>query len=116
MLKVVTLFLFCFRPCFRSHKRYYYRNETTGESQWEYPQLDVVRRDEAMDLSTTPPPVDVNDDLSPPLPPVIRSPTPPPPPIISKDTEKTSSKEANFNENSEPLPPGVDTNESNPKV
>lgn len=73
--------------CFRVNKRYYYRNQQTGESQWDYPQPDVVRTDEAMDISTTPPPPIIDDvKLDPPnsvsQPVVI--PPPPPAPIISK--------------------------------
>lgn len=48
--------------CFRLNKRYYYRNKATGESQWEYPQPDIIRCDEAMDISTTPPPPPEEDD------------------------------------------------------
>ncbi|XP_018565124.1 formin-binding protein 4 [Anoplophora glabripennis] len=105
----------------RSHKRYYYQNQTTGESQWEYPQPDISRCDEAMDISTTPPPAEPTIHLSPPLPPIIRSPTPPPPPIISrKDEEDVKTKvpdvplppepvaPAKFLNDGEPLPPGVD--------
>lgn len=74
-------FIFIF-PYFRSNKRYYYQNRATGLTQWEYPQPDFQRYDEAMDISTTPPPEQIIT-MSPPLPPAIRSPTPPPPPIIS---------------------------------
>ncbi|XP_012280309.1 formin-binding protein 4 isoform X2 [Orussus abietinus] len=42
----------------RSHKRYYYRNATSGEAQWTYPELDVIGGTEEMDLCTTPPPPD----------------------------------------------------------
>ncbi|XP_048514272.1 formin-binding protein 4-like isoform X2 [Athalia rosae] len=42
----------------RLHKRYYYRNATTGEAQWTYPEADVVGGTEEMDLCTTPPPPD----------------------------------------------------------
>ncbi|KAJ8976330.1 hypothetical protein NQ317_010097 [Molorchus minor] len=98
----------------RSHKRYYYQNQTTGEGQWEYPQPDVDRCDEAMDISTTPPPTEPTIHLSPPLPPIIRSPTPPPPPIISGEPEAENAAVyvlgplPKFTENGEPLPPGVD--------
>lgn len=67
---------------FRAHKRYYYQNRSTGVSQWEYPQPDVQNCDDAMDISTTPPPEQVIT-MSPPQPPSIRCPSPPPPPIIS---------------------------------
>lgn len=79
---------------FRSHKRYYYQNRTTGVSQWEYPQPDIQNCDDAMDISTTPPPEHAIT-MSPPLPPTIRSPTPPPPPIISgvDDNVNKSKKE-----------------------
>ena len=72
--------------CFRTHKRYYYQNAATGESQWEYPQADVTVCDEAMDICTTPPPngAEPTIHMSPPLPPIIGgSPSPPPPPTIS---------------------------------
>ncbi|XP_015609403.1 formin-binding protein 4 isoform X2 [Cephus cinctus] len=42
----------------RSHKRYYYRNSTSGETQWTYPEADVIGGTEEMDLCTTPPPQD----------------------------------------------------------
>lgn len=81
-----------FAGCFRSNKRYYYRNKLTGESQWEYPQPDIIRCDEAMDISTTPPPPpdearDEADHVPPP--PRISSPKPPPPPIISESGRKS---------------------------
>ncbi|KAJ8956761.1 hypothetical protein NQ314_006635 [Rhamnusium bicolor] len=74
----------------RSNKRYYYQNQATGESQWEYPQPDISRCDEAMDISTTPPPIEPTIHMSPPLPPTIRSPTPPPPPIISVECDSST--------------------------
>ncbi|OXU22635.1 hypothetical protein TSAR_013641 [Trichomalopsis sarcophagae] len=40
----------------RSHKRYYYRNATTGDAQWTYPDTDIVGGTEEMELCTTPPP------------------------------------------------------------
>ncbi|XP_011312496.1 formin-binding protein 4 isoform X2 [Fopius arisanus] len=40
----------------RSHKRYYYQNESTGETRWNYP--DVIGGAEEMELCTTPPPTD----------------------------------------------------------
>ncbi|XP_044009823.1 uncharacterized protein LOC122853418 isoform X2 [Aphidius gifuensis] len=40
----------------RSYKRYFYRNESTGEVQWNYP--DVIGGAEEMELCTTPPPQD----------------------------------------------------------
>ncbi|CAG9769243.1 unnamed protein product [Ceutorhynchus assimilis] len=84
----------------RSQKRYFYQNQASGVSQWHYPEPDVTRCDDAMDISTTPPPPDnikapklvepivfgpqlPVDPPLPPSPPNIRSPTPPPPPIIS---------------------------------
>ncbi|XP_019772810.2 formin-binding protein 4 [Dendroctonus ponderosae] len=82
----------------RSHKRYFYQNQTTGVNQWRYPEPDVTRCDDAMDISTTPPPMDVKDEPAvfgpslpsdpplPPTPPKIRSPTPPPPPKITMAT------------------------------
>lgn len=92
--------MFCtFLGCFRLNKRYFYQNKATGESQWEYPQPDVIRCDEAMDISTTPPPLPAEEDedscganLEPPPPPKIRggSPQPPPPPVISLQNEKSS--------------------------
>lgn len=42
----------------RSHKRYYYRNTTSGETQWTYPETDVIGGTEEMDLCMTPPPPD----------------------------------------------------------
>ncbi|CAH0558740.1 unnamed protein product [Brassicogethes aeneus] len=113
----------------RSHMRYFYENHSTGEGQWEYPQPDVVRCDEAMDISTTPPPEDeveqpvmaVMAPVEPPLPPMIRDPTPPPPPIISGPSEekRTEVKPCDvplppgpscnkLTTDSQPLPPGVD--------
>lgn len=85
---IIIILFFIFGPSvlFRSHKRYYYQNRTTGVSQWEYPQPDIQTCDDAMDISTTPPPEQVIT-MSPPLPPAIRSPTPPPPPIISGSEE-----------------------------
>lgn len=83
--------------CFRLNKRYFYQNKVSGESQWEYPQPDVIRCDEAMDISTTPPPPPLEDDglksgqPEPPPPPKIRDcqPLPPPPPVIGAINEKT---------------------------
>ncbi|RZC37611.1 WW domain containing protein [Asbolus verrucosus] len=112
----------------RSHKRYYYQNAATGESQWEYPQADVTVCDEAMDICTTPPPngAEPTIHMSPPLPPVIGSPSPPPPPTISdcklskkkkcdiplppepKETAVLSVTTEKYDSNGEPLPPGVD--------
>ncbi|KAG5880874.1 hypothetical protein JTB14_038085 [Gonioctena quinquepunctata] len=100
----------------RSHKRYYYQNLMTGVSQWEYPQPDVNTCDEAMDISTTPPPAEQLIHMSPPLPPTIRSPTPPPPPIISSDEKSgipsvpplPEPAPAKISDAEEPLPPGVD--------
>lgn len=40
----------------RSHKRYFYRNSTTGDAQWTYPEADVIGGTEEMELCTTPPP------------------------------------------------------------
>ncbi|XP_058796412.1 formin-binding protein 4-like [Phymastichus coffea] len=40
----------------RSHKRYYYRNTSTGEAQWTYPQTGIAGGAEEMELCTTPPP------------------------------------------------------------
>lgn len=89
--------------CFRLNKRYFYQNKSTGESQWEYPQPDVIRCDEAMDISTTPPPpVEEDEEFrrleqngkppEPPPPPKIGSCSPlppPPPPIISSKKNKS---------------------------
>ena len=52
----VGLFSYVWHSCIRSHKRYYYRNSTTNEAQWTYPQTDVVGGTEEMELCTTPPP------------------------------------------------------------
>ncbi|CAH1176320.1 unnamed protein product [Phaedon cochleariae] len=107
----------------RSNKRYYYQNLATGASQWEYPQPpDPNASDDAMDISTTPPPpIESAITMSPPLPPTIRSPTPPPPPIISVDDDAVSTSVPadvplppeqpplpKVADNGEPLPPGVD--------
>ncbi|KAJ8915229.1 hypothetical protein NQ315_015452 [Exocentrus adspersus] len=104
----------------RSHKRYYYQNQTTGEGQWEYPQPDISRCDEAMDISTTPPPAEPAIHVSPPLPPTIRSPTPPPPPYHQPEGRgrdqgrnvplppEPTPPPAKFLSDGEPLPPGVD--------
>lgn len=74
----------------RSNKRYFYCNELSGETQWNYPEQDIVGGGEAMDICTTPPPNDVPhvevQHPQPPSPPRIgppRSPSPPPPPIIT---------------------------------
>ncbi|XP_076250612.1 uncharacterized protein LOC143190289 isoform X2 [Rhynchophorus ferrugineus] len=103
----------------RSHKRYFYLNQVTRESQWEYPQPDITRCDDAMDISNTPPHhIEDTESLTvdsvetatfgpqlpvdpplPPSPPKISVPTPPPPPVISVDKK----------ENIEPLPPGVES-------
>lgn len=40
----------------RSYKRYFYRNESTGDVRWNYP--DVIGGAEEMELCTTPPPQD----------------------------------------------------------
>ncbi|KAF5301833.1 hypothetical protein FQA39_LY10618 [Lamprigera yunnana] len=120
----------------RINKRYYYRNQQTGESQWDYPQPDIVAGDDAMDICTTPPPMASENLLEEPLPPSIapqpppppriKSPTPPPPPVISKSIKqrkKVTSKThksvvieeviplplENFENVGEPLPPGVDS-------
>ncbi|XP_023012734.2 uncharacterized protein [Leptinotarsa decemlineata] len=110
----------------RSHKRYYYQNLATGISQWEYPQSDSNTFDEAMDISTTPPPTEQVIRMSPPLPPTIRSPTPPPPPIISTDervvvgsipipeqsVQVQPALPTKLSDLGEPLPPGVDLPET----
>lgn len=41
---------------FRSHKRYYYHNTSTGTSQWTYPDTGIAGGTEEMELCTTPPP------------------------------------------------------------
>ncbi|XP_066150677.1 formin-binding protein 4-like [Euwallacea fornicatus] len=121
----------------RSHKRYFYQNQATGVSQWRYPEPDVTRCDDAMDISTTPPPQDlgaVTVEVKPPSPvvfgphlppepplapspPHIRSPTPPPPPLISQDLRDTDVPASTVPiqpplppllEIRQPLPPGVD--------
>ncbi|KAI4458627.1 formin-binding protein 4 [Holotrichia oblita] len=100
----------------RTHKRYFYQNQTSGENQWEYPQSDIVSVDEAMDISTTPPPPVISEEsqpadsmnmILPPPPPQIRerSMSPPPPPIISDFQIKENLK------HKEPCPPGVDETE-----
>nr|XP_022910971.1 formin-binding protein 4-like [Onthophagus taurus] len=91
----------------RSHKRYYYHNQATGDSQWDFPEADAIRTEEAMDISMTPPHDDQSTNRSlesesqaePPPPPSIRnkSISPPPPPIISK-----------IDNVDQPLPPGVE--------
>ncbi|KAK0168616.1 hypothetical protein PV327_002394 [Microctonus hyperodae] len=43
----------------RSHKRYYYRNEISGETRWSYP--DIIGGAEEMELCTTPPPPDLEE-------------------------------------------------------
>ncbi|GLH14072.1 Uncharacterized protein GBIM_18499, partial [Gryllus bimaculatus] len=53
----------------RSYKRYFYRNLSSGETQWEYPS---TSEEDAMELCTTPPP--------------------PPPPIISQGETSNSSR------------------------
>ncbi|KAF2879202.1 hypothetical protein ILUMI_26957 [Ignelater luminosus] len=103
----------------RVNKRYYYRNQQTGDSQWEYPQSDIVGGDEAMDISTTPPPPVIDDAVSqelvtsmnctttplePPPPPRIKSPTPPPPPMISKNVEKKRKSSGRAKSRTPPLP------------
>ncbi|KAF5289463.1 hypothetical protein FQR65_LT11836 [Abscondita terminalis] len=111
----------------RVNKRYYYRNQQTGESQWDYPQPDIVGGDDAMDICTTPPPPasdtlleDVAHPVQPPPPPRIKTPTPPPPPTISKNIksgkkhsdvlpELPSSSTDSYPVVGEPLPPGVDS-------
>ncbi|XP_056634590.1 uncharacterized protein LOC130443783 isoform X2 [Diorhabda sublineata] len=107
------------------HRRYFYQNKQNGTSQWEYPQPDTNTNDVAMDISTTPPPVlDIEpEELSPPLPPVLRSPSPPPPPIISiddaaeiplpnydvpLDVDAVQLVSQKVELNGQPLPPGVD--------
>ncbi|XP_060525374.1 formin-binding protein 4-like [Cylas formicarius] len=116
----------------RSHKRYYYQNQNTGESQWEYPQPDITRCDDAMDICTTPPPPPEQAPVpvTPPLPPTIRSPTPPPPPVISLsdvnvranatdgqnitfDVPLPPSPKRSVHFDGEPLPPGVELPEPN---
>jgi len=105
--------------CCRINKRYYYRNQQTGDSQWEYPQPDIVGGDDAMDISTTPPPPPIHDEppepvtstpvpIEPPPPPRIKSPTPPPPPTISKPSKQKSKSSGKAHSNSNPpLPPEV---------
>lgn len=51
----VSFFLGVGRYC-RTHKRYYYRNISTNEAQWTYPQTDIAGGTEEMELCTTPPP------------------------------------------------------------
>ncbi|XP_008199606.1 formin-binding protein 4 [Tribolium castaneum] len=114
----------------RSHKRYFYQNASTGESQWEYPQADVTVCDEAMDICTTPPPTEPTIHMSPPLPPVIASPSPPPPPSIS-DCKTSKKKKCDiplppepkkdvsserYASNGEPFPPGVDASDVTTKT
>ncbi|XP_044258184.1 formin-binding protein 4-like [Tribolium madens] len=114
----------------RSHKRYYYQNASTGESQWEYPQADVTVCDEAMDICTTPPPTEPTIHMSPPLPPIIGSPSPPPAPSIS-DCKSSKKKKCDiplppepkkdvsgerYASNGEPFPPGVDTSDVTTKT
>ncbi|KAL1506483.1 hypothetical protein ABEB36_005842 [Hypothenemus hampei] len=100
----------------RSHKRYFYQNQTTGTSQWQYPEADVTRCDDAMDISTTPPPPEIESDNCimefsnttdfgpqlpiqspgtplPPSPPKIKSPTPPPAPVISGSLTEVATAE-----------------------
>lgn len=76
--------------CFRSQKRYYYYNKENGQSQWDYPESDIVRSDDAMDISTTPPPLlDEKDEtlnMDPPPPPSIRKLNTPPAPNITDST------------------------------
>ncbi|KAK4882580.1 hypothetical protein RN001_005899 [Aquatica leii] len=116
----------------RINKRYYYRNQQTGESQWEYPQPDIVAGDDAMDICTTPPPTasetlleDLAHTVQPPPPPRIKTPTPPPPPTISKNVKQRKKNSAKIQQIAldvlpelpssstesidEPLPPGVDS-------
>lgn len=45
----------------RSHKRYYYRNEISGETRWSYP--DIIGGAEEMELCTTPPPPDLEEKI-----------------------------------------------------
>ncbi|XP_018335064.1 formin-binding protein 4 isoform X2 [Agrilus planipennis] len=115
----------------RPNKRYFYYNRKTGENQWEYPQPNVIRSDEAMDICTTPPLEETFDEQSllppsilpvtvpvvPPPPPSISkvsSPSPPPPPYIGQ-YDKANNEITGDNEWSrsvaEPLPPGVDVSE-----
>lgn len=78
----------------RSNKRYFYRNEVSGETQWNYPEQDIIGGQEAMDICTTPPPDNPPElevpvkEPEPPPPPVIctRSPSPPPPPVITDES------------------------------
>ncbi|XP_066999168.2 uncharacterized protein [Anabrus simplex] len=70
----------------RTYKRYYYRNVSSGETQWEYPSQP---EGDVMELCTTPPP-----PPPPPPPPLPSSPPPPPPPP------------------SPPLPPSITEDES----
>ncbi|XP_069696596.1 uncharacterized protein DDB_G0284459-like [Periplaneta americana] len=85
----------------RTHKRYFYRNTVSGETQWEYPsppEDDVCGGGEAMELCTTPPPPPVEEEERTPKtppPPLISQdsvPSPPPPPRISSYKERSSSK------------------------
>ncbi|GLV43659.1 hypothetical protein CBL_07014 [Carabus blaptoides fortunei] len=122
----------------RSNRRYFYRNQQTGETQWDYPEPDIVGGGEAMDICTTPPPVNdeppAADELVPPSPPAITAdrhiPTPPPPPtleqtaanvsdnkVASKSTQNQSPIPLTVEvappsitvSDSQPLPPGVDS-------
>lgn len=78
--------------CFRSQKRYFYCNIETGQTQWQYPEMDVHNgSDDAMDISTTPPPPEEADKiliLEPPPPPRITRASTPPPPIISSTEDE----------------------------
>lgn len=68
----------------------------SGETQWEFPDPDIVGRGEAMDICTTPPPneeghvPEIASRHTTPSPPLIRerSKSPPPPPIISNEDSK----------------------------
>lgn len=99
------LFSPCHHGAHRTHKRYYYRNTVSEETQWEYPSQpeDLCGGGEAMELCTTPPPppmspsVEVDTTPKTPPPPIISQqsePSPPPPPQISSYREKSSSKHA----------------------
>ncbi|XP_017777003.1 PREDICTED: formin-binding protein 4-like [Nicrophorus vespilloides] len=91
----------------RAQKRYYYRNKVTDECQWDYPEME----DDAMDICTTPPPPADEEVCSTP----VRTPSPSgsnsnvdPPAVESVVEEKSVIV-------SEPLPPGIDPQESEAK-
>ncbi|XP_014221578.1 fibrous sheath CABYR-binding protein-like [Trichogramma pretiosum] len=105
----------------RLHKRYYYRNATTGEAQWTYPQTDVVGGTEEMDLCTTPPPPeqeetaiiemnvatskDASESSTPPLSENQPEQTPPPPALQSTAAPVAAPVEDDQPPTSVPPPP-----------